>query len=210
MQGILKDASKARRAREAGRKWTGPGADERWEALAGGYCVLRQAASYRGTFTQARLFRRFAARSRALRPSMPLPHKALLAGYGLISDYGCSLSRPLVCALLLTAGFALVYLCMAMASGLVAWPGREAVGLGVLESLAFSMRNFISPAALPGLYPPCETGAASFAQGLVCRAGGAVRLSVLLLSLVQFIAGAGLAALLGLAAWRRRPRSGTG
>jgi hypothetical protein len=192
---------------QARTKKTGPLArsikDQRLEALEGGFRTLKRISERKGDFLLSQAYYRFEIRARVKRPAIPFWEKLAAATYGLSSDYGNSIGRPFVSLAVILAGFAAIYLALAIEVNLVDWQDRESLRSGFFESLDFSLKNVFRPLSALSTDAPREGDASSVAGKLLNNYGKGFGLIVTAISIVQSLTGIVLAFLFGLAVRRR-------
>jgi hypothetical protein len=146
---------------------------------------------------------RYETKVRIKRPRIPIWEVVAATFYGLSSDYGNSIARPFVSLAVILAGFAAIYLALAIQVDLVDWQDREAVQSGFLQSLDFSLNNIFRPLSALSTEAPGEREASRLAGKLLNNYGDAFGLVVRAISIVQSLTGIVLAFLFGLAVRRR-------
>ena len=142
-------------------------------------------------------------RTRVKRPEIAFWEKVAATLYGLSSDYGNSIARPFVSLAVILAGFATIYLALAIEVNLVDWRDRSALQSGFFESLDFSLKNVFRPLSALSTDAPREGDASSLAGKLLNNYGKGFGLIVTAISIVQSLTGIVLAFLFGLAVRRR-------
>lgn len=146
---------------------------------------------------------RFEVRTRVKRPEIAFWEKVAATLYGLSSDYGNSIARPFVSLAVILAGFAAIYLALAIEVNLVDWRDRSALHSGFFESLDFSLKNVFRPLSALSTDAPREGDASRLAGKLLKNYGLGFGLIVTAISIVQSLTGIVLAFLFGLAVRRR-------
>jgi len=177
--------------------------DDLLNALEGGFRTLKKVAEKKGNFLLAQTYYRFEVKTRVRRPSIPFWEKVAAGFYGLSSDYGNSIARPFVSLAFILAGFAAIYLALAIEVNLVDWQDRQALQNGFLESLDFALENVFRPLSALSTEAPRDGDATSWAGKLLNNYGKGFGLIVTAISIVQSLTGIVLAFLFGLAVRRR-------
>ena len=164
---------------------------------------MKTVAERKGDFLLSQTYYLFEVRTRVKRPEIVFWEKVAAAFYGLSSDYGNSIARPFVSLAVILAGFAAIYLALAIEVNLVDWQDREAVQSGFLQSLDFSLNNVFRPLSALSTEAPSMREASRLAGKLLNNYGDAFGLVVRAISIVQSLTGIVLAFLFGLAVRRR-------
>lgn len=191
------------RQRRESKEYEGPSKDSRWAALSGGYRALKKIAERRGDFLLVQTYYRYEIKARVKRPTIPFWEKVAAGFYGLTSDYGSSIARPFFALGVSLAGFATVYLALAVYVGLVDWQNTQAIYSHFLQSFDFSIKNTFRPLSALSTEMPREGDATQFAGKLLNNYRAEFSLLVTAISIVQSLIGIVLAFLLALAVRRR-------
>jgi hypothetical protein len=206
----IKQDAKARKANEKTKTLERDGKpvdhltpDDRWAALSGGYRTLKRIANRKGDFLMEQTYYRYETKIRIRRPRIPLWERVAARLYGLSSDYGNSIAQPFVSLAVILAGFAAIYLALAIEVNLIDWQDRAALQSGFFESLDFSLKNVFRPLSALSTDAPREGDASSLAGKLLNNYGKGFGLIVTAISIVQSLTGIVLAFLFGLAVRRR-------
>ena len=197
---VKKEKAEAKRKKE---KYKGRTPDQLLAALEGGFRTLKKVADEKGNFLLSQSYYRFEVRTRVKRPEIAFWEKVAATFYGLSSDYGNSIARPFVSLAVILAGFAAIYLALAIEVNLVDWRDRSALQSGFFESLDFSLNNVFRPLSALSTDAPREGDASSLAGKLLNNYGRGFGLIVTAISIVQSLTSIVLAFLFGLAVRRR-------
>jgi uncharacterized protein YjbI with pentapeptide repeats len=185
-----------------GKREAGPSPDDRLGALEGGFRTLKNIAERKGDFLLYQAYYRFEVRTRVKRPRIAFWEKVAATLYGLSSDYGNSIARPLFSLIFTLVSFAAIYLALAIEVNLVDWQDRAALQSGFFESIDFSLKNVFRPLSALSTDAPREGDASSLAEKLLNNYGKAFGLIVTAISIVQSVTAIVLAFLIGLAVRR--------
>ncbi|MBI1194150.1 MAG: hypothetical protein GC205_13410 [Bacteroidetes bacterium] len=200
----IRQAKKAQaEAKRKKGKYEGLTPDQLLAALEGGFRTLKKVADEKGNFLLSQTYYRFEVRTRVKRPEIAFWEKVAATFYGLSSDYGNSIARPFVSLAVILAGFAAIYLALAIEVNLINWQDRAALQSGFFESLDFSLNNVFQPLSALSTDAPREGDASSLAEKLLNNYGLGLGLIVTAISIVQSLTGIVLAFLFGLAVRRR-------
>jgi len=200
----IKQAKKGKaEAKRKKEQYEGLTPDQLLAAQEGGFRTLKKVAEEKGNFLLSQAYYRFEIRTRVKRSEIAFWEKVSASLYGLSSDYGNSIARPFVSLTFILAGFAAIFLALAIQVGLVDWQDREAVQSGVLQSLDFSLNNVFRPLSALSTEAPREGETIRLAGKLLNNYGDAFGLIVTAISIVQSLTGIVLAFLFGLAVRRR-------
>jgi hypothetical protein len=184
-------------------EYLGPTPFQLLVALEGGFRTLKNAAADRGDFLEFQDYYRYELKTRVLGPRAAIWEKVAASLYGLSSYYGNSIARPFVSLAVILAGFAAIYLALAIEMNLVDWQDRAALQYGIFESVDFSLKNVFRPLSALSTDAPREGDASSLAGKLLNNYGKGFGLIVTAISIVQSLTGIVLAFLFGLAVRRR-------
>ena len=200
----IRQAKKAQaEAKRKKDKYEGLTPDQLLAALEGGFRTLKKVAEEKGNFLLSQTYYRFEVRTRVKRPEIAFWEKVAATLYGLSSDYGNSIARPFVSLAVILAGFAAIYLVLAIEVNLVDWQDRAALQSSFFESVDFSLTNVFQPLSALSADAPREGDASSLAGKLLNNYGKGFGLIVTAISIVQSFTGIVLAFLFGLAVRRR-------
>lgn len=182
------------------------GADARFGALAGGLGALKRAMAAQGDFDREQRFHSFEIRARMRRPAEPWPAKLAAGVYGVASDYGGSIGRPLAALAVVMGAFAVVYWGLGLALGALepAPLGADGAGLPLLERFWHALSFSVTVTFLPfsALSADALAGNPVAAQ-LLDAFGPGWGVTVRLISVLQSLIAIVLAVLFALAVRRR-------
>ncbi|MFQ3595410.1 MAG: pentapeptide repeat-containing protein [Sphingomonadaceae bacterium] len=171
-------------------------ADAQLGALMGGLRTLKQAMAAQGDRDREQRFFRHEVQARARKSDEGWVARFAAKVYGLTSDYGASIGRPLLWLVGLVGLFAGIYGAFGIATGILAWgPSLAGVWQALELSAAGSFRPFF-------LYDTPRPENASFWAELLRRHDG-ISLAIRLFGTVQSIASILLLFLAGVALRRK-------
>lgn len=203
LKGVRKAVQADRRLRssdkeewEIGQERRGP--DARYGALAGGLRTLKLAMAAQSDVTREQRFYRYELKTRARMPSEPWTVSIASRLYGIVSDYGASIGRPLLALLVVIIGFAAIYY---LASDPFGLSGKDQT-THIWQSWAFSWDNVFRP--LSALTGDASSGNnKSVAYKLLNQRGEAVAAAIRALSTLQSLLAIILGFLFALGVRRR-------
>lgn len=174
-----------------------------WEALAGGYRTLKLNASHWGDSSLQQRYYRYELRTRVKSPDAPWWEKLAARLYSWSSDYGSSISRPILALVFLLLMFGTIYFALAISIGVAELSETEELAALGWQSWEFSWNNVFRPLSALATEAPREGDASRLAGKLLYDYGGGFAAVVRAVATLQSLLGVILAFLFGLSLRRR-------
>lgn len=189
----------------------------RWSQLSGGFRVVKKAMEAQGDVDRAQTYHRFEVQARLRRPKTTMPEYVAARFYGLFSDYGASIARPLIGLAIFVVLFTGAFLGIAIATdeAQVGLPNNfeltaqfpfiqtSPVARDTWQALEFSLNNAFRPLSALATRPPADGETTRLAGELLFDQSGGWENLVRVLAIIQSLLSFILAFLFGLAVRRK-------